>query len=110
MPGDWVRLQRIINELGWRTLPGDSALWGISGVNTKLLYGGLVLPYLSASQVVMTDAGKKLISADYLNQAVKTTSGPTFDEVKLTPKASSTGAEGTIFYCSDDNSVYVGTE
>jgi hypothetical protein len=32
------------------------------------------------------------------------------DEVKLTPKSSSTGAEGTIFYCSDDNYVYVGVE
>lgn len=31
-------------------------------------------------------------------------------EISLTPKASSTGAEGTIFYCSDDNAVYVGTE
>lgn len=33
---------------------------------------------LSASQAVMTDANKKLVSADYLNQAVKTTSNPTF--------------------------------
>ena len=31
-------------------------------------------------------------------------------EIRLTPKASSTGAEGTIFYDSDDNHVYVGTE
>lgn len=33
---------------------------------------------LTASQAVMTDANKKLVSADYLNQAVKTTSAPTF--------------------------------
>jgi hypothetical protein len=33
-----------------------------------------------------------------------------FNEVRLTPKASSTGAEGTIFYSSDDDSVYVATE
>jgi len=32
------------------------------------------------------------------------------DEIHLTPKASSSGPEGTIFYCSSDNSVYVGTE
>jgi hypothetical protein len=32
------------------------------------------------------------------------------DEVNLRPKASSSGAEGTIFYCSDDNGVYVGVE
>lgn len=31
-------------------------------------------------------------------------------EVRLIPKASSTGAEGTIFYNSADNHVYVGTE
>ena len=33
-----------------------------------------------------------------------------FDEINLKPKASSTGAEGTMFYCSDDNYVYVATE
>ena len=33
---------------------------------------------LSASQAIMTDADKKLISVDYLDQAVKTTSSPTF--------------------------------
>ena len=31
-------------------------------------------------------------------------------EITLTPKASSTGAEGTIFYDSDDDHVYVATE
>ena len=31
-------------------------------------------------------------------------------EITLTPKASSSGAEGTIFYCSDDNQVYIGVE
>lgn len=32
------------------------------------------------------------------------------DEIRLTPKTSSSGPEGTIFYASDDNHVYVGTE
>jgi len=31
-------------------------------------------------------------------------------EIRLTPKASSSGPEGTIFYNSGDNSVYVGVE
>jgi len=31
-------------------------------------------------------------------------------EIRLTPKASSAGPEGTIFYNSGDNSVYVGVE
>jgi hypothetical protein len=35
---------------------------------------------------------------------------PNDGEVHLTPKASSTGVEGTIFYCSDDNHIYVGVE
>jgi hypothetical protein len=35
---------------------------------------------------------------------------PNDGEVHLTPKSSSTGAEGTVFYCSNDNSVYVACE
>ena len=31
-------------------------------------------------------------------------------EITLTPKASSSGAEGTLFYDSDDDHVYVATE
>lgn len=31
-------------------------------------------------------------------------------EIRLTPKASSSGPEGTMFYASVDNHVYVGTE
>ena len=37
-------------------------------------------------------------------------SGLSGDEIRLVPKASSTGAEGTIFYNSSDNGVYVATE
>ena len=32
------------------------------------------------------------------------------NEIRLTPKVSSSGPEGTIFYDSDDDHVYVGTE
>lgn len=42
-----------------------------------------------------------------VDEAMEVTKG---GEIHLTPKASSTGAEGTIFYCSDDDRVYVGTE
>jgi hypothetical protein len=31
-------------------------------------------------------------------------------EISLTPKASSSGVEGTMFYCSTDDHVYVATE
>jgi hypothetical protein len=37
---------------------------------------------LTASQAVLTDANKQLVSQDYLNQAVKTTSSPTFVRIK----------------------------
>lgn len=46
-----------------------------------------------------------------LKTAVNTVEGIATDgEVHLTPKASSTGPEGTIFYDSEDNCVYVGVE
>jgi hypothetical protein len=32
------------------------------------------------------------------------------DEIRLIPKPSSTGAEGTLYYDSDDDHVYVATE
>lgn len=35
---------------------------------------------------------------------------PNDGELHLTPKSSSTGAEGTVYYDSDDNYVYVATE
>lgn len=35
---------------------------------------------------------------------------PTFDEIRLTAKASSDGPDGTIFYCSEDKKVYVGVD
>ena len=44
------------------------------------------------------------------DQDLNTTDNVEFSEVRLTPKALSAGPEGTIFYCSDDNSVYVGVE
>ena len=34
----------------------------------------------------------------------------TLSELTLTPKASSSGPEGTIYYDSDDNHIYVGVE
>jgi len=50
-------------------------------------------------------AGDLSVSGD-----VSVTGSMEASEVKLIPKASSTGAEGTIFYDSDDDHVYVATE
>ena len=36
--------------------------------------------------------------------------GHTFSHIHLVPVSSADGAEGTMFYCSDDNSIYVATE
>jgi hypothetical protein len=43
-------------------------------------------------------------------EGIAAISTPNDGELHLTPKASSSGAEGTIFYCGDDNAVYVGVE
>lgn len=40
----------------------------------------------------------------------ETISGLTEGELRLTPKSSSSGPEGTMFYDSDDDHVYVATE
>lgn len=46
--------------------------------------------------------------ADQLRLTESTESG--ISEIRLTPKASSSGPEGTIYYDSDDDSIYVATE
>ena len=52
-----------------------------------------------------TSAARKPLSVNAAANAVEFGT-----EIFLTPKSSSSGPEGTIFYCSDDNSVYVGVE
>ena len=41
---------------------------------------------------------------------LKVVAAPVLDEIRLTPKVSSTGPEGTVYYDSDDDHLYVGTE
>lgn len=52
---------------------------------------------------------KVAVPIEKYDQDLNTTDSVQFSEVKLTPKASSTGAEGTIFYDSDDDHVWVAT-
>jgi hypothetical protein len=69
---------------------------------------------LVASQAVLTDAGKKLVSVDYLDQSVKTTASPTFSGLALNPvtlgasqlkiQNNSTGCFSTLAYGPDNNS------
>ena len=55
----------------------NTALVGLGSADTPT-FNDMILSALSASQAVMTDGSKKLISADYLDQAVKQASSPTF--------------------------------
>jgi len=64
---------------------------------------------LGADHSLHTD-GKTIQVLDTLGE-ILTTEGRLADgELKLTPKPSSSGAEGTVFYDSDDDHVYVATE
>jgi len=69
-----------------------------------------------SDNLTVTDAvtGTKTLaelSAGGIGDMLKSVYDPNDEgEIRLTPKASSTGAEGTIFYDSDDDHVYVATE
>jgi hypothetical protein len=53
------------------------------GATASPTFADLTDSGLSASQAVMTDGSKKLVSADYLDQAVKATSSPNFTTVTV---------------------------
>ncbi len=48
-------------------------------------------------------------SDELFDQNLNKSDSVQFSEIRLTPKISSSGAEGTMFYCSADGHVYVGT-
>jgi hypothetical protein len=66
------------------------------------------------SPLPVLDGGTGVTTIDDLIAALGITGGGGVGangEVALTPKAAADGtAEGTMFYCSTDNAVYVGTE
>jgi hypothetical protein len=45
-----------------------------------------------------------------LTEDAVVTAGHTFDHIHLTPASTVLGPEGTMFYCSDDNAIWVATE
>jgi hypothetical protein len=55
-----------------------TSLGELAAADTAEIPGNAQIDGLTASQAVLTDTNKKLVSLDYLNQAVKTTSSPTF--------------------------------
>ena len=82
-----------------------------------LIQDGKVHFYIANSTSGATADGKSIIIPLWESIGVAYTGalrwilhGGYMDEITLSPKASSSGAEGTIFYCETDNQVYVGVE
>lgn len=61
---------------------------------------GTITPEVEAHKTQHQDGGADEISLTGLEGT----------EIRLVPKASSTGAEGTFFYDSDDDHIWVATE
>jgi len=75
---------------------------------TRAQEGTSAATHSDGAQVYLNITAKAISD---LNTAVNTVEGiATSGEVRLTPKSSSSGPEGTMFYDSDDDHVYVGTE
>lgn len=47
--------------------------------------------------------------ADIVIGYLKTVAGNEFDEIRLIPKISSNGLKGTVFFCSEDDHLWVAT-
>ena len=109
-----------LTAIGRATLAGTGTLAGIGrliaiGKATLSGVGTLVAAQTGAFQygvAALSGTGTLAVIATALLQrklAIETRNVE-FGEVRLIPKASSSGAEGTMFYDSDDNYVYVATE
>ena len=88
----------------------EVSIAGSAGIEVTLIEGSLI-PHnnLLSKQGGTTNEYYHLTAAEA--QKVAWIHPPDDGELTLTPKASSSStAEGTMFYCSDDNSVYVGVE
>lgn len=73
--------------------------------------GSIQIVARSAFNDAVIDHGALLgLTDDDHTQYVLATGTRAMGELRLTPKASSSGPEGTMFYDSDDDHVYVGTE
>lgn len=127
-------LQTVINRVGWSS--GNAimvVIKGRSGDQIRVAHDISTNPSLRASLRIYTEAlgvdlvshprildvgydadnvpnDKDLLAYDTSKGIYKHTDSPEVSEILLTPKDSSTGAEGTMFYNSTDDHVYVGTE
>lgn len=66
--------------------------------------------YEEVGNCYINSAGKLVINYNGSSTTIDPTGGSPFDEILLTPKASSSGARGTIFFADHDDHLYVGTE
>ena len=97
--------------LGSRFFETDTENWYLFDSVSWILMPASLIPHnnLLSKQGGTTNEYYHLTAAEA--QKVAWIHPPDDGELTLTPKASSSStAEGTMFYCSDDNSVYVGVE
>ena len=77
-----------------------------------------VIVIQSVAETIQTVQTEAVVAQNPVHVVIEDESGgvmpdianPDDGEVHLTPKASSSGAEGTMFYNSNDDHVYVATE
>lgn len=82
-----------------QTLPAGMYRWRIQN-DIAILERALAVDWSSVREVLAITSAGIVTVLDVLIAS----------EIRLTPKASSSGAEGTMFYDSDDDHVYVATE
>lgn len=88
----------------------------ILGTDEKITLKSLPVAGIAEGDLLYVNASDDWVRLPHGVEGQPLTTGgadapPKWDtEIMLTPKASSDGPEGTIFYCGDDNSVYVGVE
>ena len=66
--------------------------------------------YEEVGNCYIDSGGRLVLNYNGSNVTINPTGGtPEFGEIKLTPKASSAGGEGTVFYAMDDSHLWVAT-
>jgi len=66
--------------------------------------------YEEVGNCYIDSLGRLVLNYNSSSITIDPTGGaPEFGEIRLTPKASSSGAEGTVFYDMDDNHLWVAT-
>jgi len=75
---------------------------------TRAVQGTIAAAHKLGTAVCLNATAKSVTDLNTAVNALEAVAGD--GELRLTPKASSSGPEGTMFYDSDDDHVYVGTE